>query len=265
MSLDIEELNKIMERIAKMIALANDAGATEGEKANAKRMASELMSKYNIREAQLGKRDIKEKSCYSSEASDYKNGRLKSWVSSFYHTIYTAFGVYIVFGKFDKEDKEPLEQFILAGRDVDIQIADYTIEVIYDQVIHKVEDYRKQLKQEGVRWTERIEYSYYHGLLSEVKNTITSLLKDVTAYKQPSETTGALTQQAKSNLPTLMDEYQAKYAEAQEYMQQKYSIVNSTRRITQDANAKARGMADAASISVRAGAGFSPRASGLLA
>lgn len=44
---------RIIERIKKMLALANDLSATEGERDNALRMAYATMAKYNIDEAAL--------------------------------------------------------------------------------------------------------------------------------------------------------------------------------------------------------------------
>lgn len=40
--------DKILERVRKMIALANDAGASEGERDNALRMAHATLAKYNL-------------------------------------------------------------------------------------------------------------------------------------------------------------------------------------------------------------------------
>lgn len=45
--------NRILNRIKKMLALANDAGATEGERDNALRMAYATMSKHNFDMAQV--------------------------------------------------------------------------------------------------------------------------------------------------------------------------------------------------------------------
>jgi hypothetical protein len=43
-----QEQNKILRRVRKMIKLANDAGATEGERDNALRMVQATLAKYNI-------------------------------------------------------------------------------------------------------------------------------------------------------------------------------------------------------------------------
>jgi len=43
-----KEKNRILSRVRKMLALANDAGATEGERDNAMRMAHATLAKYNL-------------------------------------------------------------------------------------------------------------------------------------------------------------------------------------------------------------------------
>lgn len=48
-----EKLQKIRERIVKMLNLAKDGGASEGEVENATRMARQLMNEYNIDESEL--------------------------------------------------------------------------------------------------------------------------------------------------------------------------------------------------------------------
>lgn len=46
-------MNKILDRVKKMLALANDAAATEGERDNAMRMAYNLLAKHNLSMADL--------------------------------------------------------------------------------------------------------------------------------------------------------------------------------------------------------------------
>lgn len=45
--------DKIIDRVKKMMALANDAGATEGERDNALRMSYNLLAKYNLSMSQV--------------------------------------------------------------------------------------------------------------------------------------------------------------------------------------------------------------------
>ena len=49
----MNENTRILERVRKMLALANAAGATEGERDNALRMAHATMAKYNLELADL--------------------------------------------------------------------------------------------------------------------------------------------------------------------------------------------------------------------
>lgn len=61
MSDEAQKQNKILRRIRKMINLANDAGATEGERDNAMRMVHATLAKYNISMAQVEASDEQEK------------------------------------------------------------------------------------------------------------------------------------------------------------------------------------------------------------
>lgn len=47
----------VIERVRKLMALANDAGAAEGERDNALRMAHNLLAKYNLDLAEVGEKD----------------------------------------------------------------------------------------------------------------------------------------------------------------------------------------------------------------
>lgn len=44
----MNDMDRVIERVRKMLALANDAGATEGERDNAMRMAHATLAKYNL-------------------------------------------------------------------------------------------------------------------------------------------------------------------------------------------------------------------------
>ena len=50
-------MDKIINRIRKMLALANDAAATEGERDNALRMAHATLAKYNLSMSEVGKKE----------------------------------------------------------------------------------------------------------------------------------------------------------------------------------------------------------------
>lgn len=48
-----DDTTRIIDRVRKMLALANDAGATEGERENAIRMAHKILAKHNLSMAQV--------------------------------------------------------------------------------------------------------------------------------------------------------------------------------------------------------------------
>lgn len=50
---EMDENKRVLQRVQKMLRLANDAGAAEGERDNAMRMAHALLAKYNLDLAQV--------------------------------------------------------------------------------------------------------------------------------------------------------------------------------------------------------------------
>lgn len=63
------EIEKVLDRVAKMLRLANDKGATEGERDNALRMAHATLAKHNLAIADVESRDPQRK-----KNSDEKRG-----------------------------------------------------------------------------------------------------------------------------------------------------------------------------------------------
>lgn len=53
-------MDKILDKVKKMMALANDAGASEGERENALRMAHNLLAKHNLAMADLSEHEALE-------------------------------------------------------------------------------------------------------------------------------------------------------------------------------------------------------------
>lgn len=56
----MDNMNKVLERVKKMLALGNDSGATEGERETALRMAYNVLAKHNLTLADLPADDTTE-------------------------------------------------------------------------------------------------------------------------------------------------------------------------------------------------------------
>lgn len=100
---------RIIERVRKMLALANDAGASEGERDNALRMAHSTLAKYNLSLAQVEA---------SGRGSAEARGRLTSiyyarpWARVLSNSIADLFYSYYVFGGSHGDSKSGYHYFI---------------------------------------------------------------------------------------------------------------------------------------------------------
>lgn len=82
---DKADISKIMARIAKMLKLSRDAGATEGEAATAAGMAARLMHKYQIEHADIVMQELNESGAVVSE--EIQPGRFRQACPSWYFTL----------------------------------------------------------------------------------------------------------------------------------------------------------------------------------
>lgn len=76
--------DKIISRIKKMFALANNTGATDGEAENAMRMANKMLEKYNLSMVDL----------HTEEAVGIKfeSGQTSPWIRTVYNAVSKVYG-----------------------------------------------------------------------------------------------------------------------------------------------------------------------------
>lgn len=82
------ETLRILEKVKKLFALANDAGAAEGERDNALRMAQALLRKHNLDEKQVGFAGLK----------IHKTGQSKkvpAWCETVFNGVAKVFGCFV--------------------------------------------------------------------------------------------------------------------------------------------------------------------------
>ena len=76
--------NKIIEKIKKMFALANNAGATEGEADNAMRMANKLLEKHNLSMVDLHTQE--------EVGLKFNTGETTPWIRTVYNSVSRLYG-----------------------------------------------------------------------------------------------------------------------------------------------------------------------------
>lgn len=87
-------MDKILEKVKKLLALANDAGASEGERDNALRMAHNMLAKHN-----LSMVDLNEHSAMEGRETHVLEGFNKKWCRQIGKSIAELFFCEYYFGE----------------------------------------------------------------------------------------------------------------------------------------------------------------------
>ena len=109
---------KLIERIKKMFALANDKGAAEGEAENAMRMANKLMEKHNLSHIDLhNSEDITIK---------FEDGTKFNWKRQIYNAVAKVYSCgFFIQGQ---------DQCLIVGTDSDTVTASIVIHGLIDSI-----------------------------------------------------------------------------------------------------------------------------------
>lgn len=231
-----EQEKKICEKIAKLFAMANDTRTSDGERATAMKLASEMMSKYNLSHDSIKQRDLLEDWAYINDEKGQTYTSIPSWLHSLYGGVYRYFGIFSVAGR--DEEGDAILKF--AGRELDITLADYCFDIIYHQILVLAEEYRVQ---EGCRRNSSEHNSYLSGLVYGALQSLKAIVSDV-----KSET------EVKGTSMVALDQALVRHDEAQKYWMSLHPEARiSSRGGRVDGAAASRGVAAASGISVRAG------------
>lgn len=79
----------IIVKIRKMMALANDAGASDGERDNAMRMAYNIMAKHNLAESDLTEKELRQLIGLGGDAAPYARRIANALAGMFFCNYYT--------------------------------------------------------------------------------------------------------------------------------------------------------------------------------
>jgi len=164
--------DKILEKIANLRALADDAGSSEGEAMNAAALAAKLMAAYDVSEAELhtaeteGRIVIEERVIRGGIKNSYRG-----------HAHRVAF-VCVNLGKFT--DTRPVItnggcDIAFVGERVDVELAEFLFGVIKDALDREYEAYRKRTVGVG----RGAKASFQYGMV----NRIAQRLYEMTAEK----------------------------------------------------------------------------------
>ncbi|RUM89501.1 MAG: hypothetical protein DSZ23_03195 [Thermodesulfatator sp.] len=149
------ESRRFIERIRKLLALAQSANEHEANLAMAK--ARQLMDKYNLRMAELENTDG-----YVHVIINHKKKRLERHNRKICLILKKFFYVYVVLSsQYDPYEDTEHKVIDLMGRKENVEVAEYVYFFLLRKIRSLWEENRKKLNGKGIR----ARNSYYEGLL----------------------------------------------------------------------------------------------------
>lgn len=157
-----QQRESAIKKLVKLLELAEHPSTPEGEKAAALHQASKLMEKYGLSRSDTSKAGMGEDE-YEIEGSPL-------WLKQLYAGVGRILGVATVWGE---------NRFIVVGTEVDREIYDYTLDVLFDSIVSKGEDYRKELKASKQRATQKIINDFQFGMAMGILENLKKVLEGV--------------------------------------------------------------------------------------
>lgn len=224
----------IVEKVLKLLALSEDqAGRPEGE--TAMKMATELMAKYRITEADLRKVELEIKNV------DAAYSQIPEWQKRLWNELALFAGVYLVFCDTQKGRKSVL---LLSGAPEDIAALEYMAEALTHQI-----DGPNGLADQWVnfRWlmtgktaTRTEKHDYKCGIVAGIAGRLGELTRRVLAHKGDQSTALTIVEAATKK----RDAAERFVADT---LGMKTSVVKTTRQVGE---AFAEGVKDAAKVTL---------------
>jgi len=118
-----KDKQRLIEVVSKLVALANDAGATDGEKAAATEKAAKMMAKYSISDFEIGAFNGEAELDLTRVDIEGLTGRHRNWESTLAGTIARVFDSRVVLTTYT----EPWSaSFVGFAADVEVSVHFYT-------------------------------------------------------------------------------------------------------------------------------------------
>lgn len=194
-------------KLRKLLALLNvtvDNGSTLAEEKSAKEKAEAIIAKYGFDTDNLSEDTRIEDEFYvdNENGKSYKN--IPSWAKQLYIRTYTACGVYT----FTSKRAGGYDSVTGVGRESDLEIADYFVDVIREQLFTALEEYR----YENAYLTAKERSSFLESYVLEATAKLKKLLSN------------APTNHTSENGVTVVDSRGAEYDKNQKHALAKYNI-----------------------------------------
>lgn len=160
------QTTRIIERVQKLLNLANDAGAAEGERDNALRMAHATLAKYNLDLAQVEAHG-RQKEDRGMTRSDFPN---HIWARQVCHCIAQLFFCHYICTRGGNEDKGA---HFFVGRQANATTAALVSEFAVRSI---VKEGQRKMRERGERWSWFRAFGT--GAAIHIAERVTALMQD---------------------------------------------------------------------------------------
>lgn len=165
-----EEKTRILEKVVKCFALANDKGATEQEAASAAAMAQSLLEKYNL--SQVDVKNLKKEEAIKAYYL-FAQSRWQGWEVIFFASLAQSFDcfpyIHTSGGK---------KNLTVVGFKVDVEVFKYTFEFLRKTIFDLGTKDLFFAKERGVVRTKQQSYDYKFSFCSGCSSRITEIIKE---------------------------------------------------------------------------------------
>lgn len=208
-----ERQKQAADTVMKLLALAEDDGATRYEREVAEQKAKKLLNKH-----QLTLDDI-DRSEFEVRTIELPYKQVTGWYDKLAVHVSKFLGVFVLYKKTFRGQQA---KYRLSGRPQDIDIFEYMMDNIKRQVYDLASAWKKEMDAKGRVISRSNTNSFRHGVVRRVGQRLRSMLKDMN--QSDDQNSDADTEAGEeSTALTLTEQATAKRAKAREVMASKVS------------------------------------------
>jgi hypothetical protein len=154
---------KVLEKVRKLLAMANHERSNEQEAATAARQAAYILKKHNLSIVDITPEQAKSDVIRATEDNmKWTAKKCPAWVSGLAVTIANTFDAKVVYAQTNKQDghvRSPQFNFSFIGFEVDAIVSKDMFKYLYDTIVRLSDDWAKdQVVPKGKMRTFKISY-----------------------------------------------------------------------------------------------------------
>lgn len=209
--------------IMKLLALAEDDGATRHEREVAEAKAEQLLSKH-----QLTREDI-DLADFEIRTIELPYKRVTGWYDKLAVHVSKFLGVFVLYCKTFQGQQA---KYRLSGRPQDIDIFEYMMANIKRQVYELASDWKEKQDAAGHQVRRADTNAFRHGVVRRIGQRLQAMLKDMSQSAENSSTDKAPERKTKETALTLTEQATAKRSKAKDFMANKIGGGFRTRNLS---------------------------------